>query len=373
MIRRFARIVGVTTLGIVILGVAAVGVFLAYRAYRQHENAVAMAIHAPRGIDEARYVSLGGTEQYVTIRGTDRANPVLLYLMGGPGNTIIPRAYALYTPWEKYFTVVQWDQPGAGRTWTRDGARGSEKLSIQQVVNDGIELSELLRRYLGKRQIVLLGVSWGSLIGIEMVKERPELYSFYVGSGQFVSGREGEERQYAALLAAIRAAKDSAGLVQLEQIGPDYYQDQGKLARERQLLHTYLSAASSRSLVSDALRTMTFAPGYSLWEQFVSFDDGTRFALEHLWPSVIATDLRTLGTDFEVPILFVQGADDWQTPTTLTNEYFATITAPSKAMVIVPNADHFLALTKPDTLLREILAHGARRMGSDTASGGSSR
>ena len=353
--RRFVRVVGLSVLALFAVGVGLVVLCFGYRAYRQHENAVALAIHSATGIDEAMYVDLGGSSQYVTIRGESRSNPVLLYLMGGPGNTIIPRAYALYRPWEKYFTVVQWDQPSAGRTWTKNGPGGSEKVSIRQIVQDGLELSEFLRRHLGKRQIVLFGVSWGSLLGVEMIKERPDLFSFYVGSGQFVSGQEGERMQYAELLEAIRAAHNPSALEQVQQIGSEYYKDQTKLGVERGLLRTYLAAPSSRALVSHSIRAMVFSPGYSLWEQFISFEEGTQFALRHLWPEVMQTDLRSLGTTFAVPILVIQGADDWQTPTPLTREYFSAINAPSKQLVLVPGADHFVALTMPDTVLRELL------------------
>ena len=45
-------------------------------------NAEHFAIKSKNGIDEASYVPIGGIEQWVTIRGEDRANPVLLYQIG---------------------------------------------------------------------------------------------------------------------------------------------------------------------------------------------------------------------------------------------------------------------------------------------------
>jgi len=59
-------------------------------------------------IQETRFVMLGGIEQWITIRGANRENPVLLILHGGPGDaqSALRSAYALY---EKDFTVVQWD------------------------------------------------------------------------------------------------------------------------------------------------------------------------------------------------------------------------------------------------------------------------
>jgi pimeloyl-ACP methyl ester carboxylesterase len=71
-------------------------------------------------VREDRFVPIGGVEQWVTIHGETCANPVVLFLHGGPGNTLSPYAEAIYGPWARDFTLVQWDQPGAGRTFGRN-------------------------------------------------------------------------------------------------------------------------------------------------------------------------------------------------------------------------------------------------------------
>ena len=85
-------------------------------------SAADYAISTPNGIDEARYLKVGGIEQWVTIRGEDRANPVVLVLHGGPGDATNPWGHAGFRPWLKTYTVVQWDQRGAGENarpeWT---------------------------------------------------------------------------------------------------------------------------------------------------------------------------------------------------------------------------------------------------------------
>ena len=84
-------------------------------------NARDCAVSAAKGIDEASYVAIGGIEQWIKIRGEDRSNPVLLFLHGGPGDVTNPWSFAFFAPWEKYFTVVQWDQRGAGKTLRKTG------------------------------------------------------------------------------------------------------------------------------------------------------------------------------------------------------------------------------------------------------------
>jgi hypothetical protein len=45
----------------------------------------ACKIVTPNGVERLEKVRIGGIDQWVSIRGTDRRNPVLLYVYGGPG------------------------------------------------------------------------------------------------------------------------------------------------------------------------------------------------------------------------------------------------------------------------------------------------
>src|SRR5262249_15755531 len=142
------------------------------------------AVSTPNGIDEATYVKIGGLEQWITIRGEDRNNPVLLLLHGGPGDATNHWGYAGFRNWLKYFTVVQWDQREAGTTFGRTGASAGSSINIQRMVQDGVELAELLSKKLHKDKIVLVGHSWGSIRGVFTAKARPELFYAFVGTGQ---------------------------------------------------------------------------------------------------------------------------------------------------------------------------------------------
>jgi len=95
---------------------------------------------APKAIDEQTFVRVGGIEQWISIRGNNRDNPVILILHGGPGVSNAPFAPA-FIPWEKHFTLVEWDQRGAGRTFGRNGPEGTGVLSLDRLTQDGIELT----------------------------------------------------------------------------------------------------------------------------------------------------------------------------------------------------------------------------------------
>jgi hypothetical protein len=111
MNRWILRVAKASLLAVTILAVLAIGSGLGFRAYRQHLSARVLAIQSPNGVQEGMYVKIGGVDQWIQIRGEDRDNPVILFVHGGPGNSTIPLSSG-WQPWERYFTIVQWDQRG---------------------------------------------------------------------------------------------------------------------------------------------------------------------------------------------------------------------------------------------------------------------
>ncbi|MGE3888665.1 MAG: alpha/beta fold hydrolase, partial [Vicinamibacterales bacterium] len=175
------------------------------------------APRAPEPVEEAGFVPIGGIEQWVGVKGADRSNPVILVVHGGPGETQWPVA-SKYAPWEQRFTVVQWDQRGAGRTFGRNGAATPE-VNLDRITRDGIEVVEHLRRTLGKQKVIVLGHSWGSIVAVHMVQRRPELFAAYVGTGQVASWKASVNMQFDRLLERARRDHDAETLRDLEAIG----------------------------------------------------------------------------------------------------------------------------------------------------------
>jgi pimeloyl-ACP methyl ester carboxylesterase len=134
-------------------------------------------------ISESTYVLIGGIEQWIQIRGDDLANPVLLWVNGGPGASTMLDA-PVFRSWERRFTVVMWDQRGEGKTFEKHGESGAGAMTVKQMSSDGIEVTEFLRKRLHKDWIVLLGHSWGSILDIHMIKSRPDLFAAYVGTAR---------------------------------------------------------------------------------------------------------------------------------------------------------------------------------------------
>lgn len=163
----------------------------------------------PGSIASLETPSLGGVRQSVLLRGRDTANPVLLFLHGGPGTSELGILRAHNLPaLEARYTVAVWDQRGAGKSFAAREPRAG--MTVEQLLEDTLELSELLGRRFGGRRIFLAGHSWGSLLGVLAVARRPELFHAWIGVGQVAHMLEGERASYDWTLARPGAAATPA-------------------------------------------------------------------------------------------------------------------------------------------------------------------
>jgi pimeloyl-ACP methyl ester carboxylesterase len=314
-------------------------------------NARKYAISSPKGIDEAQYVKIGDIEQWITIRGWDRDNPVLLFLHGGPGDVTNPWTFALFAPWEKHFTVVQWDQRGAGRTLRKSGPAVAPTITVDRMVQDGIELTEYLLKHLGKKKIIIVGHSFGSILGVGMAKARPDLFYAYVGTGQVGDETKNYFVAYDALLKKAKAVGDQRAIEELSYAGPppyesgDGYRVQWKWANAFEGVDEFLYGTLGLALV---------APGKSV-QDINDSGDGQVLSAERLVPQTKSMGPKELGLEFSIPMFFIQGAEDFTTPTSLARGYLDSIKAPRKEFVTIANGGHFAVFMHSDQFLQELV------------------
>jgi pimeloyl-ACP methyl ester carboxylesterase len=310
-------------------------------------NARDYAITAKNGIDEARYVEVGGIQQWITIRGEDQTNPVLLFLHGGPGDATNLWSYTAFRLWLKHFVVVQWDQRGAGRTFAKNQ---DAPMSVARMTQDGVELAELLRKQLRKDKIILLGHSWGSILGIQMAKARPDLFHAFVGTGQVANPATASTVAYRELLRKAETLKDERAIRELREVGPPPYADGRGYRVQRKWSNLFEGAdAFISSMVGFALT----APGYTLRDVNDWFD-GQGVSAKHLVPETSALDARTLSGDFAVPVFVIQGAEDFTTPTSLARSFVDSIRAPAKAFIQIEGGGHFAVFMKSSLFLDQL-------------------
>ena len=310
------------------------------------------AVTTRNGIDEANYVKIGGLEQWITIRGEDRNNPVLLLLHGGPGDATNPWGYAGFRDWLKYFTVVQWDQRGAGRTFGRNGKAAGSTITVERMVQDGIELTELLLKKLQKDKIVLVGHSWGSTLGVFMAKARPEFFYAFVGTGQVADPARNYAVAYAVLVEKASREGNSRAIEELKEVGPPPYQGGKGFAVQRKWANLFEGADV---FLASAVGLALMAPGYSLGD-INDWFEGQNVSAEHLVPQTSMLDPKLLGGEFAQPVFVIQGAEDFTTPTSLAKTYLNSLHAPRKAFATIGGAGHFAVFTKQDLFLKELRA-----------------
>lgn len=313
------------------------------------------APHSTQRIEDSRYVSLGGIEQWITIRGDDDRNPILLLIHGGPGDTQSPFV-STYRPYERDYLLVQWDQRGAGRTFLRYGSATPE-LTLDRVAKDGIELALYLKSRFPGHRIVVLGHSWGTAIATEMVRTRPDLFAAYVGTGQIASWAESVQAQFDFLRMKARERHDTVLTAQLDSIGHPDPTNATQYFTFTRPLRRYLGAADSAWL-RGLLDLIKHSPGLTD-EDLKAIGDGMNFSGRTLLPTQIQERLSTEALRFELPYFVIQGREDMFTPTAPAVAYFDKVTAPTKRLVVLEGAGHFALATHPEAFvaaLNELLA-----------------
>jgi pimeloyl-ACP methyl ester carboxylesterase len=302
-------------------------------------------------IQEARFVTLGGIEQWITIRGANRANPILLVVHGGPGDaqSFLPDTYAVY---EKDFTIVQWDQRGAGKTYIKNPNSPPEP---ERVELDGIELARYLCDYLTKRKIVVLGHSWGTYLAIGMVQRRADLFAAYVGTGQVGSWRANVQAQFDFMLAKSRAAGDRKKVELMEAIGTPDPKSAAQYFSWWRMRNPYMSRADAKWF-EDLTQIIRTNPNFSE-EYLKAMNEGMEYSGRTTLNAMLATELPTTAKVLNVPFFVIQGREDMATPTSVAVKYFKVVKAPRKKLIIIDHAGHFALVTHREEFLAALVKY----------------
>ncbi|MEZ4584832.1 MAG: alpha/beta hydrolase [Gemmatimonadales bacterium] len=325
-------------------------------------------IHTPEGIEVTEPVEVNGSTQWITIRGLNRANPILLLVHGGPGSAMLGMSWAFQKPWEDFFTVVNWDQRGVGKNFaTADTARLAPTMSDEQHVRDAAVVVRHVLRKLGQEKLILMGYSWGTAFTPKVVMEHPELFHAWVGVGVASPGGGGEAALYARVLDLARRSNDTAGIRELEALAPypgPAPLDLRRAIEVRRWVRRYDGGWYGKA---------DFDLYFSLNEWGAAYTEreaaGANVALgwaERRLARTGALDLGAGPVRFPVPVVFLMGRYDLHTPYSTAREFFARIEAPSKRFVTFERASHMIMFEEPGrfllTLVNEVLplAGGAK-------------
>jgi len=344
--RTIWRIAKVTVVAALALLMATVIACLGYRGYRHSVIARATAIEPVKGIDERFFWRIGGIEQWISIRGRNRENPVLLIVHGGPGfaMSFLPRSY--FFDWTNDFTVVMWDQRGAGKTYGKSGPL-APGVTIDRMVQDGIEVAEFVRAKLGKPKVVLVGLSWGSMLGVRMAYARPDLFYAYVGTGQAVNQYRYKRIGYVEVLAEARRRHNAQAIRELEAVGPPPW-----TVASSEGVHTKWATRfePGQMTMREGIELVLFeSPAGPL--DLRDFIRGLLSSDDVFREEQTFVDLSRL-RNFAIPFFVFQGAVDEVAPVPPVRAYVDSITAPRKELVLIPNAGHNVIVTRSDEFLK---------------------
>jgi pimeloyl-ACP methyl ester carboxylesterase len=284
----------------------------------------------PGSIATMEQVTLGGSQQWITIRGTNAHNPVLLYLgIGGPGAGGFPATAMTLAPLEDHFVVVNWDQPGTGKSYN---AVPISTLTVDRFVSDAHELTQLLRARFHQDKIYVLGLSWGTILGIKLVQQYPDLFHAYVGTGQMVNTTENDRLGYQFALKVAGERGDTTTVDTLRHNGPPPYVGDGMAMKYVAYNDVLFSYMGSPSLEMVLLLAPQFAPEYGLLDK-VNFDRGLIELYAVLYPQLRDLDFMRSATRLDVPIYFLVGRHDVNAMASLVERYYNVLQAPHKELI----------------------------------------
>jgi pimeloyl-ACP methyl ester carboxylesterase len=292
-------------------------------------------------VDESGFVSIGGLEQWIAVQGQDTENPAILYLHGGPGEAQSP-FLAQFRPWEQDFTLINWDQRGSGRTFGRNGA-GTPDMSLDRMASDTIAVAEYALRRLAKPKLILVGQSWGAILGLVAVQRRPELFYAFVGTGQPVNATltiEDREKW-----ARTQAANDSAALKQLDDV-----RDLSPTDVKRVMASGKWMMAPADLAYLQIQKQFTGPPPFPTEGTVADWVAGYQFTARKLYAESMAFDARKSTMDMPIPCFVIQGRDDHVAPFDAAQAYVRDLRAPQKAFIAI-DGGHYACFTSTGQFL----------------------
>jgi len=293
-------------------------------------------------------IELGGYKQTVLIRGRNINNPILLYIHGGPGSTELPLVRHFNAALEDYYTVVLWDQRGAGKSFSP--FLDAKTMTIDQFLSDTHQLVNILRKRFNKDKIYLVGHSWGSVLGLSTVYKYPELFYAYIGIGQAVNFVEGERISLQYAITRAKELNNTEAFTQLSAL-KDYPDMNENWFKDIFIQRKWLGEFGGVMYGKKGMQSLFFIerpPEFSFFE-FIPLVLGSIHSLKVIWPQIISYgDFRKLAPKLKIPVYFVTGRHDYNVPFALTEDYYHKVQAPKKAMIWFEKSAHMANFEEPD-------------------------
>lgn len=296
-------------------------------------------------------IAIGGIKQYILHLPAPGEKPILLYIHGGPGVSCAHFGTSLKKVFGETATLVFWDQRGTGKTFTNNK---TSVPSTELLLKDLHEVVEYLKGYYNKEKIIILGHSWGTVLGSLYALRHPENLLCYIGVGQLVCVRDNEKVCYEKTKEAIDAAGNRRDKLILDSLG-EYPGDdlqvmfEEKLPKLRKLMGKY--KVGMKMGVKNTLRIFT-SPIFK-FSDIAAIKGGINIS-SSINSELAEFDLREGNKEYKVPVFYVLGDRDFQTPYTIAASYLENVIAPKKKIWMIKDAGHLTPLDKPKEFTKAI-------------------
>lgn len=294
---------------------------------------------------------IGGIKQWVLIRGKDKSKPVILFLHGGAGAPYMPYHHKFKEDLEDHFVFVHWDQRGAGKSYDPDIP--AETFTIEHFVNDTCEISRKLRERLSASKIILVGHSWGTVIGTYAAKQCPENYRAYVGVGQVVDYRRAEHIAYDFVKRRATEEADEEVLSFLAS-HPVPIQGTENILKFQKFRNKFGGELYQPGTFWKYIVRALAAPEYSLWD-IRKYVKGLGRTGELMWGKTDVDFMKDV-KKLEIPVYFFAGETDYNAPTELVQEFHDALQAPQKTMVHFDQSGHWVFLEQSKAFSEALVA-----------------
>lgn len=299
-------------------------------------------------------VTLNDSHQWISVRGQDASKPVLLFLAGGPGGSQLATARYALGGLEEHFVVVNWEQPGAGKSFD---AVDRSTITPERYIEDAHALVQHLRERFAQDKVYVLGESWGSALGILLVQRYPELFHAFIGTGQMVAFLENDLMCYDFAVQWAQERGDTAKVAKLVEQGPPPYYGDGVAWKESAFLMDTFNYMNQNPAIADnganTFRDLA-APEYGLYDK-ASWFRGVIETLGVVYPQLWEVDFRQQATKLEVPVYFLLGRHDINAPVALTEQYFDLLDAPHKEIVWFEHSGHTPWVSESDRFVQAVV------------------
>jgi len=289
-------------------------------------------------------IELGNLKQSVLIRTKNINNPIILFLHGGPGMPLMYLSYKFQRPLENHFTVVQWDQRGAGKSY--DPEIPIQSINVEQYISDARQLIDTLRNRYHQKKIFIVGHSWGTYLASILVTRYPDLFYAYISVGQVVDDEKEKKIQREFLWTEAKINNDTALISRLENPGFKSYES---------WLFKYGGELKHSKNITPLLITGLLSPEYT-FKDALNVAKGPQFCNKHMKYNAIQGSIFDNLTKYDIPVYFLTGVHDYSTPFSLIKQYCDSIQAPLKELIWFKESAHFPFFEEPkkfDSILIE--------------------